>query len=91
MSDDNPGPIFVTHDELRAILDAEWVKLYRLLQHIISDAMTACAKTWLPDQPAHIEGAAAMLESLALGKRDVVIAHLERGIAEKLHARATQH
>ena len=82
---------YVTRQELDAIIAKEWERLGARLEQVICDAMTACARSWLPDNPAHIADAAAFLGCISEIRRDDFVAAVEAGIVEKLRKNARPH
>lgn len=82
---------YVPRRDLEAIFAHEWERLKRRLRSVIADAMTACARAWLPDNPAHIQEASAMLSGLSADEDDAYVRAVENGIVAKLRENAPVH
>lgn len=58
---------------------------------IVADAMIACAKAWLPENPAHIGEAAAWLDCQARMRVDPAVVESERNIVGRLRRNSPTH
>jgi hypothetical protein len=72
--------------------DTERINLTRdQFESLIADVMMACARAWLPDNPAHIGEASLWLTQIASTKRDATVQSMQAGIAAKLMDRTARH
>lgn len=61
------------------------------IETVVANAMTACAKAWLPDNPAHIAEAANWLACLQKMEEDPTVAVVLKGVVERLKKNAPSH
>lgn len=82
---------YATHSHVESVIANEWVRLKRRLGSIISDAMTACARGWMPDNPAHLADASQMLKCISAGNEDTYVRDVEAEIVAHLRENAPVH
>jgi hypothetical protein len=82
---------YVRHETLDEIIAAQWQKLRRRLSRLLAAAMTACARAWLADNPAHLGEASGMLLMLSRDEEDVYVQSVETDTVMRLRENTPLH